>query len=112
MSEDKAVIALRTGLEVALELLAMKGEALGHDSERIQTYKDAVAELREALAAHEADKPEPLTPREHELLDGMIERELHHAALCDVIQNQRMSTKQKGWDMERVALLRKLKGTT
>ena len=54
----------------------------------------------------------PLTPREHELLDGMIERELHHAALCDVIQNQRMSTKQKGWDMERVALLRKLKGTT
>jgi hypothetical protein len=50
MSEDKAVMALRTGLEVALELLAMKGEALGHDSERIQTYKDAVMELREALA--------------------------------------------------------------
>lgn len=51
----------------------------------------------------------PLTPREIELLDGMIEVQLHHAAQCDRIANRTMAEKQKGWDMERVALLRKLK---
>ncbi len=51
----------------------------------------------------------PLTPREIELLDGMIEVQLHHAAQCDRITNRTMAEKQKGWDMERVALLRKLK---
>lgn len=50
-----------------------------------------------------------LTPREIELLDGMIEVQLHHAAQCDHIANRTMAEKQKGWDMERVALLRKLR---
>lgn len=55
---------------------------------------------------------EPLTPRELELIDGMIEVQLHHARQCDGIANRVMADKQKGWDMERVALLRKLRGIT
>ena len=53
---------------------------------------------------------QPLTPREIELIDGMIEVQLDHAARCDNIANRTMAEKQKGWDMERVELLRKLKG--
>ena len=52
---------------------------------------------------------EPLTEREIELIDGMIEVQLHHASQCDRINNRTMAEKQKGWDMERVELLRKLK---
>lgn len=51
----------------------------------------------------------PLTPREIELLDGMIAVQLDHATRCDAIANRAMADKQKGWDMERVALLQKLK---
>jgi hypothetical protein len=47
--------------------------------------------------------------RELELIEGMIEVQLHHAAQCDAIQNRKMAEKQKGWDMERVALLRKMR---
>ena len=50
-----------------------------------------------------------LTEREIELLDAMIEAQLYHALQCDSIPNRVMAEKQKGWDMERVALLRKLK---
>lgn len=55
-----------------------------------------------------------LTEREIELLDGMIEVQLNHAERCqDIIDrpggNVNMATKQKGWDMERVELLRKIK---
>jgi hypothetical protein len=50
-----------------------------------------------------------LTERETELLDGMIAVQLDHAARCDGIANRTMAEKQKGWDMERVALLQKLK---
>jgi hypothetical protein len=50
-----------------------------------------------------------LTERELELIDGMIEVQLDHAARCDSIANRTMAEKQKGWDMERVALLQKLK---
>lgn len=50
-----------------------------------------------------------LTEREVELIDGMIEVELQHAERCDRIANRNMAEKQKGWDMERVALLRKIK---
>jgi len=50
-----------------------------------------------------------LTEREIELLDGMIAVQLDHAARCDGIANRTMAEKQKGWDMERVALLQKLK---
>jgi hypothetical protein len=52
---------------------------------------------------------EPLTEREIELIDGMIEVQLQHAMQCDRISNRTMADKQKGWDMERVALLQKLK---
>ncbi len=50
-----------------------------------------------------------LTERELELIDGMIAVQLDHAARCDGIANRTMAEKQKGWDMERVALLQKLK---
>lgn len=55
-----------------------------------------------------------LTEREIELLDGMIEVQLNHAERCqDIIDrpggNVKMATKQKGWDMERVELLQKIK---
>jgi hypothetical protein len=39
----------------------------------------------------------------------MIEVQLRHAAQCDAIANRPMAERQKGWDMERVALLRKIK---
>ena len=51
-----------------------------------------------------------LTEREIDLLDGMIEVQLQHAARCDAIPNRTMAEKQKGWDMERVTLLRKVRG--
>jgi hypothetical protein len=56
-------------------------------------------------------EPEPVawTDRELELIDGMIEVQLRHAAQCDAIANRTMAEKQKGWDMERVTLLRKIK---
>ena len=41
----------------------------------------------------------------------MIEVQLNHAELCDHIANRTMAEKQKGWDTERVALLRKIRGT-
>ena len=50
-----------------------------------------------------------LTVREIELIDGMIKVQLDHAQRCDSIANRTMADKQKGWDMERVALLQKLK---
>lgn len=49
-----------------------------------------------------------LSDREIELVEGMIEVQLHHAARCDVIGNRRMGEKQKAYDMERVDLLRKI----
>jgi hypothetical protein len=39
----------------------------------------------------------------------MIEVQLRHAAQCNVIANRPMAEKQRGWDMERVALLRKIR---
>jgi hypothetical protein len=50
-----------------------------------------------------------LSERELELIDGMIQVQLDHAKRCDSIANRTMAEKQKGWDMERVALLQKLK---
>ena len=50
-----------------------------------------------------------LTQREIELIDGMIEVQKNHAARCATIQNRIMGKKQKEWDMERVALLEKIK---
>ena len=60
-------------------------------------------------AAPNPAKREPLTPRELELIDGMIEVQLNHAERCDAIANRRIAAKQKEWDMERVELLRKIR---
>ncbi len=46
------------------------------------------------------------------LLNELIEQWLDHARQCDHIQNRRMAERQKGWDLERVAMLRKLAGIT
>jgi len=48
-----------------------------------------------------------LSEREIELINGMIDVQLHHAKQCqDIIDrpggNVVMATKQLGWDMERV----------
>jgi len=69
---------------------------------------DLRAAAQQALAQQEQE-PVAWTDRELELIDGMIEVQLHHAAQCDGIANRTMAEKQKGWDMERVALLRKIK---
>jgi hypothetical protein len=50
-----------------------------------------------------------LTDREIELIDGMIEVQKNHADRCDALQNRIMADKQKAWDMERVALLKRIK---
>ena len=50
-----------------------------------------------------------LTEREIELIGGMIEVQLHHAQRCDSMQNSSMAQKQKVWDLERVALLERIK---
>jgi len=55
-----------------------------------------------------------LSEREIELINGMIDVQLRHAKQCqDIIDrpggNVVMATKQLGWDMERVELLRKIK---
>lgn len=60
-------------------------------------------------AATQAQAGAVLTDREIELIDGMIQIHLDHASRCDAIANRAMADKQKGWDMERVALLQKLK---
>lgn len=70
---------------------------------------EAIAIAHEALAAP-VQEPVAWTAREIELIDGMIRVQLDHAERCDILANRTMADKQKGWDMERVALLQKLKG--
>ena len=69
------------------------------------------ARVLEKARAILALRPErvPMTPREIELIDGMIAVQLDHAQRCDAISNRAMSEKQKGWDMERVELLRRIR---
>ena len=78
-----------------------------------KTADNATAVVQAILGAvppeQPAPAPVPLTERELELIDGMIAVQLDHAARCDSIANRTMAEKQKGWDMERVALLQKLK---
>jgi hypothetical protein len=50
-----------------------------------------------------------MTERELELIDGMIAVQLDHAQRCDAMDNRVMGEKQKGWDMERVELLRRIR---
>ena len=49
-----------------------------------------------------------LSVREVDLINGMISVQLDHANRCDSIQNKTMAMKQKGWDMERFALLKRV----
>ena len=54
-----------------------------------------------------------LSKRDIELLEGMIDVQMYHAERCQAIiddagGNVTMATKQKGWDMERVSLLRRV----
>ena len=65
--------------------------------------------MDEALSTKAQAGAVPLTDREIELIDGMIQVQLDHASRCDAIANRSMADKQKGWDMERVALLQKFK---
>ena len=100
MQIDRAVV--EQALEV-LESHATHGPLPGRCPVREAEYA-----LRAALAQQEQE-PVAWTDREFELIDGMIEVQLHHAAQCDAIANRTMAEKQKGWDMERVALLHKIK---
>ena len=50
-----------------------------------------------------------LTDREVALIDGMIAVQKNHAARCDALQNRTIAESQKAWDMERVALLERIK---
>lgn len=74
-----------------------------------ESLDDLIDFVCDEYTAAPVAKLEPLSEREIDLIDGMIEVQLHHAAQCDGIANRNMATKQKGWDMERVELLRKLK---
>lgn len=84
------------------------------DHEQFAEYTGYGWQGRKLYTAPQPAKPverEPWTPREIELIDGMIEVQLNHAERCDHIANRTMAEKQKGWDMERVALLSKIRGT-
>jgi hypothetical protein len=54
-------------------------------------------------------QPVAWTSRELEFIDEMIVVQLRHADRCDNIKNP-VAEKQKQWDLERVAILRKAKG--
>lgn len=95
-------------------MVVMRGGELLHDPHPSATglTRIQVKWLIARKAVEAAPQPverEPLTPREIELIDGMIAVQLDHAMRCDAIANRAMADKQKGWDMERVALLQKFK---
>lgn len=90
--------------------------AWASDLERGMQVCIPASSLRKIASALCAPQPAPQpaqqmawTPRELELIDEMIENYQSHANQCDGIANRRMAEKQKGWDMERVALLRKVR---
>jgi hypothetical protein len=87
---------------------------LGH-AENMPPADKALAQGWEPLyttpPAAPVQEPVAWTEREKELIDGMIEVQLDHARRCDNIVNRTMADKQKGWDMERVALLQKIRAT-
>jgi len=68
----KLAEALRDGLECALELVALKGEALGPDNPRLKPYKDAVTELRAALAATPAQAQQAEALRKYKAAAHLI----------------------------------------
>ena len=79
-----------------------------NDFEKVEKIANAALEATPPAAQ---PAPVPLTERELELIDGMIEVQLDHAKRCDSIANRTMAERQKGWDMERVALLQKIRAT-
>ena len=101
------------------DLVAMTECAKNHDQARTK-YQLELAELRKQSQQVAQVQGEPvarsegwqLNERELELIDGMIETQLNHASRCDTIANRTMAEKQKGWDMERVELLRKVKAAS
>jgi hypothetical protein len=101
---------LRTAAQQALEALErnVQHKYPLETTKAIQLGQEAITALRAALEQPEQE-PVAWTDRELQLIDGMIEVQLHHAAQCDGIANRTMAEKQKGWDMERVALLQKIK---
>ncbi len=98
---------LREAAQQALETL----EAVSAAENIIWVQQRAEIEVEHLRAALAQEEQEPVAwmHKELELIDGMIEVQLRHAAQCDVIANRPMAEKQKGWDMERVALLRKIR---
>jgi hypothetical protein len=99
----------RAVMQKALEALEKLKDTTHSDTLYAQ-FEVAITALRAALAQQEQEQePVAWTDRELQLIDGMIEVQLHHAAQCDGIANRTMAEKQKGWDMERVALLQKIK---
>jgi hypothetical protein len=81
------------------------------DKEQLQIQHKAITALHDRLAQPEQE-PVAWSEREIQLIDGMIEVQLKHARTCDSMANQTMADKQKGWDLERVTLLEKIKGST
>lgn len=106
-------------LKLALEVLESCSEGdystyhVIHPSFDVDAVNKAIEAIDEALAEQPAQQePVAWTERELKLIDGMIEVQVIHAERCDSIPNRAMAEKQKGWDMERVELLRKIRTTT
>lgn len=92
----------------AMEFIPACGSMIGHVAEMKRVA--AVAALRDRLAQPEKE-PVAWSEREIQLIDGMIEVQLKHARTCDSMANRTMADKQKGWDLERVTLLEKIKAS-
>jgi len=112
--------ALRDAIGDCHEVINSRVQSLGENYRPhvLAAMRKAVAEKESILAAYDIQPlqqaRQPLTPREIELIDGMIEVQRHHANQCDTMAarpggNKVMAEKQKAWDMERIALLEKLK---
>jgi hypothetical protein len=116
MATNKAI--KDEALKLLLEGAANYIDVLGGDSRKYrQALAAPVQPVKPSLwEQYHAAQPAPVQPvawteRELELIDGMIEVQLDHAKRCDSIANRTMADKQKGWDLERVALLQKIKAT-
>lgn len=130
LSQRLRTCARHTGLDAVIELLNEAADEIDRlsagkaaevtddlvEKARGETFQKTGADLIPEVAATFARailplRPErvPMTERELELIDGMIAVQLDHAQRCDAISNRAMAEKQKGWDMERVELLRRIR---
>lgn len=92
--------------------IAERGEGRPmRDDETVEDFVLGYVKRLEAVQAP-AVVAVSLTDRERVLLDDLIRYWADHAKQCDGIQNRKMAERQKGWDLERVAMLRKLGGIT